>query len=121
MPKGGLSLTTRGYYLCILSSPCLNRYISLYERSSDSSFDSLSDVQAARETCCETKREIVREETSTPPVRMYMAMKRNYEEVFIQGREDVIDEIVRADYLDYGHNPPGQRPEGAKQDFRRLF
>src|SRR2546425_5391211 len=33
-------LPTR-YYLCIVSSPCLNRYISLYERSSDSSFDSL--------------------------------------------------------------------------------
>jgi hypothetical protein len=48
-------------------------------------------------------------------------IRRWYEEVFIQGREDVIDEIVRADYLDYGHNPPGQGPEGAKQDFRRLL
>ncbi len=48
-------------------------------------------------------------------------IRRWYEEVFKQGREDVIDEIVAADYLDYGHNPPGQGPEGTKQDFRGLF
>jgi hypothetical protein len=66
-PKGGLSLTTRWYYLCIVSSPCLNSFFSLCEGSSDSSFDSLSDLQAARETCCETKRETVREEIFTSP------------------------------------------------------
>jgi predicted ester cyclase len=45
-------------------------------------------------------------------------IRRWYEEVFNQGREDVIDEIEAADYLDYSHNPPGQGPEGAKKDFR---
>ncbi len=45
-------------------------------------------------------------------------IRRFFEEVFNQGREEVIDEIVAADYLDYGHSPPGQGPEGAKQDFR---
>src|SRR3989442_11623628 len=61
-----------GYYLCIVFSPCLNRYFSLRKRSRDSSFDSLSDVQATREIWCETKRETVIEETFTSPVRMYM-------------------------------------------------
>jgi hypothetical protein len=54
----------------------LNRYISLYEGLSDSSLDSLSDVQAARETCCETKWETVKEESFTPPFRMYLAMEK---------------------------------------------
>lgn len=46
---------------------------------------------------------------------------RWFEEVFNQGREEVIDEIVSADYIDYGHNPPGRGPEGARQDFRDFF
>jgi len=45
-------------------------------------------------------------------------VQRFYEEVFNQGREEVIDEIISPDYTDYGHNPPGRGPEGAKQDFR---
>jgi steroid delta-isomerase-like uncharacterized protein len=47
-------------------------------------------------------------------------VQRFYEEVFNQGREEVIDEIISADYVDYGHNPPGRGPEGAKQDFRNA-
>lgn len=45
-------------------------------------------------------------------------VRRFYEEVFNQGREEVIDEIISPDYLDYGHEPPGEGPEGAKQDYR---
>lgn len=30
----------------------------------------------------------------------------------------MIDEIISPDYVDYGHEPPGREPEGAKQDFR---
>lgn len=45
-------------------------------------------------------------------------VQRFYEEVFNQGREEVIDEIISPDYVDYGHEPPGKGPEGAKQDFR---
>lgn len=45
-------------------------------------------------------------------------VRRFYEEVFNQGREDVIDEIISPDYIDYGHEPPGKGTEGAKQDYR---
>lgn len=45
-------------------------------------------------------------------------VKRFYEEVFNQGREEVIDEIISPDYIDYGHEPAGRGPEGAKQDYR---
>lgn len=45
-------------------------------------------------------------------------VRRFYEEVFNQGQEAVLDEIISPDYLDYGHNPPGRGIEGAKADFR---
>lgn len=45
-------------------------------------------------------------------------VRRFYEEVFNQGREEVIDEIISPDYIDYGHEPPGKGVEGAKQDYR---
>lgn len=45
-------------------------------------------------------------------------VQRFYEEVYNQGREEVLDEIIAPDYLDYGHNPPGRGIEGAKADFR---
>lgn len=45
-------------------------------------------------------------------------IRRFYEEVYNQGREDVLDEIISSDYLDYGHNPPGRGIDGAKADFR---
>jgi predicted ester cyclase len=45
-------------------------------------------------------------------------VRRFYEEVFNQGKEDVIDEIISPDYIDYGHEPPGKGIEGAKQDYR---
>jgi predicted ester cyclase len=47
-----------------------------------------------------------------------LIVKRFYEEVFNQGREEVLDEIISPDYVDYGHNPPGRGVEGAKEDFR---
>lgn len=45
-------------------------------------------------------------------------VRRFYEEVFNQGQEEVIDEIISPDYFDYGHEPLGKGPEGAKQDYR---
>ena len=45
-------------------------------------------------------------------------VQRFYEEVFNQGREEVIDEIISPDYVDYGHEPPGRGIESVKQDFR---
>lgn len=47
-------------------------------------------------------------------------VRRFYEEVFNQGHETVIDEIIAPNYLDYGHNQPGQGIEGAKADFRGV-
>jgi predicted ester cyclase len=35
-------------------------------------------------------------------------VQRFYEEVFNQGREEVLDEIIAPDYIDYGHEPLGQ-------------
>ncbi len=45
-------------------------------------------------------------------------VKRFYEEVFNQEREEVLDEVISPDYVDYGHNPPGRGVQGAKDDFR---
>ncbi len=47
-------------------------------------------------------------------------VRRFFDEVYNQGREDVIDELVTEDYRDYGHPTPGEGPEGAKQDLRGL-
>jgi predicted ester cyclase len=30
---------------------------------------------------------------------------------------DVFDEIISADYVDYGHEPPGRGPQGARDDY----
>ncbi len=47
-----------------------------------------------------------------------LTVERFYEEVFNQGHEEVLDEIISPDYIDYGHNPPGRGVQGAKQDYR---
>ncbi|HEX2118589.1 MAG TPA: ester cyclase [Acidimicrobiales bacterium] len=48
-------------------------------------------------------------------------VRRFYEEVFNQRREDVIREVISSDYVDYGHDPPGRGPEGAIDDFRGVL
>ena len=48
-------------------------------------------------------------------------VRRFYDEVFNQGREDVIKEIISPDYVDYGHNPPGRGPQGALDDLRGVM
>ncbi|MBW4440859.1 MAG: ester cyclase [Plectolyngbya sp. WJT66-NPBG17] len=47
-------------------------------------------------------------------------VQRYYEEVFNQGQEAVLDEIISPDYMDYGHNPPGRGIESAKEDLPRM-
>ena len=47
-------------------------------------------------------------------------VRRFYEEVFNQRREDVIPEIISPDYVDYGHTPPGRGPQGALDDLRGV-
>lgn len=46
---------------------------------------------------------------------------RFYDEVYNQKLESVLDEIISPDYLDKGHNPPGQGIEGAKQDLQVIL
>ncbi|MBW4696591.1 MAG: ester cyclase [Aphanocapsa lilacina HA4352-LM1] len=48
-------------------------------------------------------------------------VRRFYEEAYNQKREAVLDEIISPDYLDKGHNPPGQGIEGARQDLRGIL
>ncbi|MGH9263969.1 MAG: ester cyclase [Acidimicrobiales bacterium] len=48
-------------------------------------------------------------------------VRRFYEEVFNQRREQVIPEIISPDYVDYGHDPPGHGPQGAIEDFRGVL
>jgi predicted ester cyclase len=44
-------------------------------------------------------------------------VKRLYE-AFNKKNEKIIDEIIANDYVDYGHQPPGRGPQGAKDDFK---
>lgn len=49
-----------------------------------------------------------------------IVVRRFFDEVYNQGHEEVIDELVTDDYRDYGHPTPGEGSEGAKQDLRGL-
>lgn len=46
---------------------------------------------------------------------------RFYEEAYNQKREAVLDEIISADYMDKGRNPPLQGVAGARQDLRETI
>jgi steroid delta-isomerase-like uncharacterized protein len=46
-------------------------------------------------------------------------VKRFYD-AFNQKNEMILDEVIAADYIDYGHQPPGRGVQGAKDDFRGL-
>ncbi|GAC1356838.1 MAG: hypothetical protein NVS2B12_26870 [Ktedonobacteraceae bacterium] len=48
-------------------------------------------------------------------------VRRYFEKVYNQKRQDVIDELVSADCRDYGHVPPGQGLEGARRDLRGRY
>ena len=58
---------------------------------------------------------------SSVAARNEAVVRRFYEEVFNQRQEDVIDEIISTDYVDYGHNPPGHGREGARDDYRGVM
>lgn len=49
------------------------------------------------------------------------AVVRRFFEAFNQRREDVIEEVVSPDYVDYGHNPPGHGRQGALDDYRAVM
>ena len=46
---------------------------------------------------------------------------RRFFDAFNQKDEKIIDEVIADDYVDYGHQPPGKGPQGAKDDFRNFF
>ena len=48
-------------------------------------------------------------------------VRRYFEEVYNQGRADVLPELVTADYLDYGHAEPGKGVKGAQDDLNGLL
>ena len=45
---------------------------------------------------------------------------RAYFAAYSDGRPDQFDELVSADYLDYGHTPPGRGPKGARDDYEHA-
>jgi ketosteroid isomerase-like protein len=45
------------------------------------------------------------------------AAVRAYFAAYSEGRPERFDEVVSADYVDYGHTPPGIGPQGARDDY----
>ncbi|MFZ0668658.1 MAG: nuclear transport factor 2 family protein [Acidimicrobiales bacterium] len=45
---------------------------------------------------------------------------RAYFAAYSEGRPNRFDEIVSADYIDYGHTPPGHGPQGARDDYEHA-
>ena len=44
-----------------------------------------------------------------------------YFAAYSEGRPDRFDEVVSADYIDYGHTPPGRGPQGARDDYEHAI
>jgi steroid delta-isomerase-like uncharacterized protein len=45
---------------------------------------------------------------------------RRFFDAFNLKDEKIIDEVISNDYVDYGHQPPGRGPSGAKDDYREF-
>ena len=45
------------------------------------------------------------------------AVVQRFFSAFNDQTPDVFDEIISPDYLDYGHEPPGRGPQGARDDY----
>jgi hypothetical protein len=45
------------------------------------------------------------------------AVVRKFFDCYTNGRPQDFDEVVAADYIDYGHTPPGRGPGGARDDY----
>jgi hypothetical protein len=45
---------------------------------------------------------------------------RAFFDAYSSGRPERFDEIVSADYADYGHTPPGHGPHGAQHDYEQA-
>jgi hypothetical protein len=45
------------------------------------------------------------------------AVVRRFFDCYTDGRPEDFDQVVAADYVDYGHTPPGRGPAGARDDY----
>jgi len=45
---------------------------------------------------------------------------RAYFAAYSEGHPERFDELVSADYVDYGHTPPGRGPQGARDDYEHA-
>jgi hypothetical protein len=45
---------------------------------------------------------------------------RKFFDCYTNGRPDDFDQVVAADYADYGHTPPGRGPGGARDDYENA-
>jgi ketosteroid isomerase-like protein len=45
---------------------------------------------------------------------------RAFYAVYSDGQPERFDEVVSADYVDYGHTPPGLGPQGARDDYENA-
>jgi ketosteroid isomerase-like protein len=48
------------------------------------------------------------------------AVVRRYFDCYSQGKPEEFDQVVAPDYTDYGHNPPGRGPQGARDDYENA-
>jgi ketosteroid isomerase-like protein len=46
---------------------------------------------------------------------------RAYYAVYSDGQPERFNEVVSADYVDYGHTPPGHGPQGARDDYENAI
>lgn len=45
---------------------------------------------------------------------------RKFFDCYTNGRPEDFDEVVAPDYIDFGHNPPGRGPDGARADYENA-
>jgi ketosteroid isomerase-like protein len=45
---------------------------------------------------------------------------RMFFQAYSESKPELFDECVSADYLDFGHTPPGRGPDGARDDFNQA-
>jgi SnoaL-like domain len=45
---------------------------------------------------------------------------RKFFDCYSQGRPEDFDEVVAPDYLDFGHDPAGRGPQGARDDYEQA-
>src|SRR4051812_5908941 len=56
--------------------------------------------------------------TNTPTgLAANKAVVERFFSAFNDQTPDVFDEIISPDYVDYGHEPPGRGPQGARDDY----